>query len=45
MPKYKVLYGLDEEIILNTLDQMAIFTAGLMVKGNTYSVARIEDEN
>lgn len=40
MAVYKIMYGLDESITVDTLEQMNIFTAGLMFKGESYSVSK-----
>lgn len=38
----KVLYGLDDEIIFETIEQANIFTVGLTALGRSFSMQKVE---
>lgn len=39
----KVLYGLDEEIVFNTVEEANIFTIGLTALGRGFSMQKVEE--
>lgn len=39
----KVLYGLDNEIVFDTVEEASIFTVGLTALGRGFSMQKVED--